>query len=69
MAEIRLNGLVFVFHDDDELMEWLDTNADEVHEDAVIKEFDHAMDDIRYMCHTVVRREFDWLDWSVRGGK
>lgn len=33
-------------------------------EDAVIKEFDHAMDDIRYMCHTIVRREFDWLDWS-----
>lgn len=41
----------------------------EAQEDAVIKEFDHAMDDIRYMCHTIVRREFDWLDWSVRGGK
>ena len=38
-------------------------------EDAVLKEFDHAMDSIRYFCHTIVRREFDWLDWSVRGGK
>lgn len=33
MARIHLNGLVFVFYDDDELMEWLDANADEVHED------------------------------------
>ena len=38
-------------------------------EDSVIKEWDHAEDDLRYMCHTIVRREFDWLDWSVRGGK
>lgn len=33
MAEIYLNGLVFVFYDDDELMEWLDANADEVREE------------------------------------
>ena len=38
-------------------------------EDTVIKEWDHAEDDLRYMSHTIVRREFDWLDWSVRGGK
>lgn len=38
-------------------------------EDRVIKEFDHAMDDIRYMCHTIVRREFDWLDWSGKDEK
>ena len=33
MAEVHLNGLVFVFYDDDVLMEWLDANADEVRED------------------------------------
>ena len=33
MAEVHLNGLVFVFYDDDALMEWLDANADEVRED------------------------------------
>lgn len=36
-------------------------------EDAVIKEFDHAQDSCRYFCHTIVRREFDWLDWSGKG--
>lgn len=41
----------------------------EAAEDSVIKEFDHAEDQGRYFCHTIVRREFDWLDWSVRGGK
>lgn len=33
-------------------------------EDVVIKEWDHAQDQSRYFCHTIVRREFDWLDWS-----
>ena len=41
----------------------------EAQEDSVIKEWDHAEDQGRYFCHTIVRREFDWLDWSVRGGK
>lgn len=41
----------------------------EAPEDSVIKEWDHAEDQGRYFCHTIVRREFDWLDWSVRGGK
>lgn len=31
--------------------------------DKVIKEYDHAMDDIRYFCNTVLRREFRWVDW------
>ena len=29
-------------------------------EDKVIKEFDHAMDDMRYFCFTVLRRELKW---------
>lgn len=32
-------------------------------EDKVIKENDHAMDDIRYFCYTVLSREFRWSDW------
>lgn len=31
--------------------------------DAVIKENDHAMDDVRYFCYTVLRREFRMGDW------
>lgn len=32
--------------------------------DEVIKEFDHALDSLRYMCMTVLRHEFDWFDWG-----
>lgn len=39
----------------------------EAPEDTVIKEFDHGLDSCRYLCHTIVRREFDWLDWSRKG--
>lgn len=35
-------------------------------EDKVIKENDHAMDDIRYFCNTILRREFKWDDWTVK---
>ncbi len=31
--------------------------------DAVIKENDHAMDDIRYFCYTILAREFKWDKW------
>lgn len=33
-------------------------------EDRVIKENDHAMDEIRYFCSTVLRREFKWDVWK-----
>ena len=32
--------------------------------DAVVKEYDHAMDDIRYFAATVLAREFRWLRWE-----
>lgn len=35
--------------------------------DAVLKENDHAMDDIRYFCYTILAREFRWVEWK-RGG-
>lgn len=31
--------------------------------DAVIKEFDHAMDDIRYFASTILRNELRWENW------
>ena len=31
--------------------------------DMVLKENDHAMDDIRYFCYTILAREFKWNDW------
>lgn len=34
---------------------------DEAKEDKVIKEYDHAMDDIRYFARTILRREMCWL--------
>ena len=33
-------------------------------EDKVIKERDHAMDDIRYFASTVLAREYRWADWK-----
>lgn len=33
-------------------------------EDAVIKENDHGSDAMRYFAHTILRREFDWMDWK-----
>lgn len=33
-------------------------------EDAVIKEYDHAMDDIRYFAATILSKEFRWIPWS-----
>ena len=36
---------------------------DKAQEDKVIKENDHAMDDIRYFVNTILVKEFKWLDW------
>lgn len=36
---------------------------DKATEDKVIKENDHAMDEIRYFCYTVLRREYRWGSW------
>lgn len=33
--------------------------------DQVIKENDHAMDDIRYFCQTILRLEFRWDGWRL----
>lgn len=32
-------------------------------EDAVLKENDHSMDEIRYFCATILAREFRWAEW------
>ena len=37
---------------------------DEAQEDKVIKENDHAMDDIRYFANTILAREYRWADWK-----
>ncbi len=36
------------------------------HEDAVIKEYDHAMDDVRYFVNTILRNELRWEQWNGR---
>lgn len=41
---------------------------DKATEDKVIKNNDHAMDDIRYFAYTVMRREFRFDDWSAQNG-
>lgn len=36
---------------------------DKVKEDRVVKENDHAMDDIRYFCYTILAPLIRWADW------
>ena len=31
--------------------------------DKVVKEYDHAMDDMRYFCYTILRRELRWMGY------
>ncbi len=45
------------------LYAWDTDNNDNLIEE-VVKENDHAMDDTRYFCHTILAREFDWLNWG-----
>lgn len=45
------------------LYSWAVDKGDNIMEE-VEKENDHAMDDARYFCHTILRREFDWLNWG-----
>lgn len=45
------------------LYSWAVDSEDNIMEE-VEKENDHAMDDVRYFCHTILRREFDWLNWG-----
>lgn len=42
---------------------WRKDSDDNLLED-VMKENDHAMDETRYFCHTILRNEFDWLNWG-----
>jgi PBSX family phage terminase large subunit len=37
---------------------------EEKNSDTVIKENDHAMDEIRYFCYTILAREFRWAEWK-----
>ena len=37
---------------------------DKAKEDRVLKENDHAMDDIRYFVYTILAREYRWADWK-----
>lgn len=41
-----------------------DTDSNDALLEDVIKEHDHAMDDTRYFCHTILQSEFGWLDWG-----
>lgn len=43
-----------------QLYSW-DSDAEQ---DTVIKENDHACDAARYFAHSILRIEFDWMDWS-----
>ena len=45
------------------LYRWADEKLDR---DTVIKENDHAMDELRYFCATILSREFRWVDWRKR---
>lgn len=38
---------------------------DKAQSDTVIKDNDHAMDDIRYMCNTILKQKYRGLDWRA----
>lgn len=66
VASMLDNGMIQIHEScKDSIREFAMYSWDEkaVGEDKVIKEFDHAMDDIRYFCNTVLRRDFRWADW------
>ncbi len=44
------------------LYKWDDKGLDK---DTVIKQDDHAMDDIRYFCSSILARELRWANWRV----
>lgn len=44
------------------LYSWQD--GDDTAKEAVEKENDHAMDDVRYFTYTILRGEFDWMNWG-----
>ena len=59
-----MNAGVLFFHDscvstfeEFETYAWDDKSA----EDAVIKEDDHSMDQLRYFCRTALRSELKWI--------
>lgn len=39
MAEIHYNGKIYIFDDEDEVEDWLNENADEIHEERKSMEF------------------------------
>lgn len=41
-----------------------DSDGDDGLKEEVVKENDHAMDDTRYFCCTILQNEFDWLNWG-----
>ncbi len=43
-----------------ELYKWADKGTGK---DEVIKQNDHAMDDMRYFCASILSREFKWIEW------
>ncbi len=43
-----------------ELYKWAETGTGK---DEVVKQNDHAMDDMRYFCASILSREFKWIEW------
>nr|DAN18101.1 MAG TPA: large terminase [Caudoviricetes sp.] len=64
-ADLLNSGKVMIHEGcKDALMEFRTYRWDEkASEDKPIKDKDHAMDDIRYFCSTVLAREYRWADW------
>ena len=64
-ADLLNSGKVMIHEScKDSLMEFRTYRWDEkAPEDKPIKDNDHAMDDIRYFCSTVLAREYRWADW------
>lgn len=64
-ADLLNSGRVMIHEScKDSMLEFRTYRWDEkASEDKPIKDNDHAMDDIRYFCSTVLAREYRWADW------
>lgn len=63
LAELMLNkGMLKIYEDCKDCINEFGMYRwdEEKSEDAVIKENDHAMDDVRYFCYTFLRRRLRW---------
>ncbi len=60
---IRKHAFFTVRSAENSVLDGIRVTASLTGKDEVIKQNDHAMDDMRYFCATILAREFKWIEW------